>query len=678
MKSDKNTKHTICYMCTAHCPMLVYISQKKVVKVKPATKQAGRGCLRWKAQIDFVYHPDRIKYPLVRVGKRGEGKFERITWDEAFDIVSSNLDRIKKNFGPHAVVFWISYTKEPRPYFQRFAHAFGSPNYCTESSSCASSAMLAVFVTYGNPYGFIPQFRKSEYKCKLIWGSSIKNSNPLQWPSYLEYRRKGGKIIVVDPLVTTLAKMADIHLQLRPGTDGALALGMMNVIFREKLHDAQFLEEWTVGFKELTSILECYTPDVVEKITGVSALKIRDAALTYALNKPSQIVLSPSSTTHHTNGFQNQRAIILLPVLTGNIDPLQPPPGNPKLNDITLFEKTSNMAPGIGSQRFPLWTNFWKEMQSNAIKDQIDSGNPYEIKALFGAGLDIQFFPNSLKFVESLKKLDFIVVTEYFHTHGTSLADVVLPIASWWERTGLFIDKFRNKMIIVEPVIEPIGECLSEWHIYSEIAKRLGFGSLFWNGDFKACVNYILEPTGIDYEHLKKYKEGIPIPRYEPARGFPTPSGKIEIFSSILQRYGYEPLPSYTEPQESPFTRPDLIENYPLVLTSGARVPFYTHSQFRNIKLLRMRMPDPLVDIHPLDAKARNIKSGDIVRIVSPRGSIKMKARVTDRIMKGVVSLPHGWPGDANVNILVDDNTLDPISGFPPFKSQMCNVIKVS
>jgi anaerobic selenocysteine-containing dehydrogenase len=207
----------------------------------------------------------------------------------------------------------------------------------------------------------------------------------------------------------------------------------------------------------------------------------------------------------------------------------------------------------------------------------------------------------------------------------------------------------------------------------------LGFGDQFWDGNFERCVNYILEPSGITYDYLKQHPEGIqlkPTEQHSEHIGFPTPSGKVEIASSLLAKHGVEPLPEYKEPEESPLSRPDLAKSYPLVLTSGARVLAYTHSQFRNIDRLRRLMPEPLIDINPVDAKRRGIQHGDVVAISSPRGSIKMKANVTDTILPGVVSTPHHWPDEANINVLVDDENLDPISGFPAFKSQLCQVSK--
>jgi anaerobic selenocysteine-containing dehydrogenase len=645
-------------------------------------------CPRWRAQLDFVYHPDRLKYPLKRVGGRGEGNFVRISWDEALDTVAGEFNRIKQEYGPESVVFYIAYTKEPRPYFHRLTHAFGSPNYCTESSNCFTSTRLVAAVTYGSEYLAMvgqSQYMQLETRCKLIWSSSVEHSAPHVWPDHLKARKNGLKLIVVDPRRTRLASKADIHLQLRPGTDGALALGFLNVIIGEELYDKEFVRNWTVGFNELKELVREYTPERVEEITWVPAAKIKEAALLYATQKPSQVKFSAASTTHTSNGILNHRAIALLPAITGNLDV---PGGNrcfhrrAPLNDITLHERIKDMPPGLGAERFPLWTELVREMQSNVITDRIENGTPYPIKALFGAGLNIMFFANSNRFAEKMQKLDFIVMTDYFHTPTTKYADILLPISSWLER-HILVTNDRGYVKLVEPAIEPLGESWPEWKVYFKLAEKLGCGDEFWDGDIEKCFDYILEPSGITVEQLKQHPRGIHYPvkqrpdRYYENGGFKTPSGKVEIVSSVLEQYGYDSLPVYKEPMESPVSRPDLAKSYPLVLTSGSRTVAYTHSLYRNIPRLRKRVPDPLLEINPADAEERGIRSGDMVMVSSPRGECKLKAQVTDTILRGVVHAPHHWTGEANINQIIDDQNLDPISGFAPYKAQLCQVSKV-
>jgi anaerobic selenocysteine-containing dehydrogenase len=460
---------------------------------------------------------------------------------------------------------------------------------------------------------------------------------------------------------------------------------MLNIIINEGLYDKEFVAKWTVGFDDLTELVQGYPLDKVEEITWVPAELIHEAASLFAKNQPGKIMTSPGATIHHQNGVQNTRAIYLISAIMGNIEV---PGGNrmtpelPPTNQITLQERVQDMPPGIGSQRFPLFTGLFEEMQANAVVDQIITGDPYPIKALIAAGLNLQFFPSSQRLEETLKQLDLIVDIDYFHTPATRISDIVLPISTWLERDMLIV-KRGGHIRLVEPAIEPVGETWPEWKIYYELAKRLGLDDLYWNGDIMRCFNDILEPTGITVKQLRESKDGIkyPVPakstRHYEAGGFQTASGKVEIKSSILEQYGYEPLPVYREPVESPISTPELAEKYPLILTTGARTISYTHSQHRNLKILRKMVPEPLLEIHPDDAETRGIKQDEKVSVTSPRGAMSVKAYITDTILPGVVHLPHHWPDDANANILCDDQHLDPISGFPAFKSQLCQVTPI-
>jgi len=687
-QGDISLREGACYMCDKYCPTRIHVREGKAVEIEMLDESVVDYCPRWRAQLDFVYHPERLKYPLKRVGERGEGKFERITWDEALGTIADKMLELKEQEGPESVAFYVAYTKEPRPYFRRLVHAYGSPNYTTETSSCFSAGWLAATLNFGKDYGYLlgnSRLIDPDSKCMLMWSSSIRHSNPRLWGDYLDAMKNGLKFIVVDPRRTQIASMANIHLQLRPGTDGALALGMMNVIINDELYDKEFVEKWTVGFEDLKKLVQDYPPEMVQEITWVPAEKIKEAAVMFATNKPSKITTSPGATIHHQNGVQNTRAILLVSAITGNIEV---PGGNrmsavqPETNSITLQELVPELPPGIGSKRFPIFTGLFEEMQANAMVDQILIGDPYPIKALVAAGLNLQFFANSRRFTETIKRLDLIVDIDLFHTPATRVSDIVLPISSWLERDILLV-KTGGLIKLVEPAIEPVAETWPEWKVYAELAKRLGLGDQFWDGDIMKCFDYILEPTGLTVEDLRKKPAGItctvPVraPRHYEQAGFNTPSGKVEIRSSILEKHGFDPLPIYKEPVESPVSRPDLARSYPLVLTTGARNISFLHSQHRNLQKLRRMMPDPLLEIHTDDAESRGIRSGDTVDVTSPRGRVMVKAHVTDSILSGVVQLPHHWPDEANANNLSDDVHLDPISGFPAFKSQLCQVTKV-
>jgi anaerobic selenocysteine-containing dehydrogenase len=685
---DEAVKDSICYMCGSGCPTEIRVSHGKAVGVENNDPRL-KICPRWRAQLDFVYHPERLQYPLKRTGARGSGPMVRVSWDEALDTIASKLRLAADEYGPESVVFYVTSTKESLPYYHRLTHAFGSPNFCTGTSNCFTAAWLAAVVTYGKDFGYFVEpedtFSNPLTRCKMIWGSGVMHSTPKFWKEFLATRPGGLKLIVIDPRRTRIASMADIHLQLRPGTDGALALGLINIIIAEQLYDREFVGKWMSGFDDLKELIRAYPPERVESITGVPAARIREAAILYATQKPANIIVSPVATTHCSNGVQNHRAIILLPALTGNLDIQGGNPGRAApvpMNKITLHERITNLPPGLGSERFPIWTKLREEMQANTLARRIEERLPYPIKALFGAGINITFFPNSSRLLKNLGALDFIAVADYFPNAVTQLADIVLPVASWLERENL-INKPGKRIRLVGPAIEPVGESWLEWKIVFELARRLGLEKEFWYGDFEKSLDYMLEPSGITLKDLRRHPEGIenyetPRPdKYYERAGFQTPSGKVEIASSVLGEYGYESLPVYKEPFESPLSRPDLAESFPLVLTSGARTIAFTHSQHRNIPRLRKIMPEPYVQINPCDAYPRGIGSGDKVMVSSPRGTIKLKAEVTDIILPGAVHIPHHWAGECNVNILTDDEGLDPISGFAPFKSQLCQVARL-
>jgi len=682
-------RKTVCYMCTTgFCPTDVTFQDGKPVKADIFDVP----CLRGRAQVDFATHPDRLKYPLRRTGARGEGKFERISWDEALDTIASNLQKAKSEFGPESVIFYVGFTKEPRPYYQRLAHAFGSPNFLTESSNCFSATYLAAYVTYGKDHAIFARSMGGldpESKLHVVWASNPPVSSPASLKALLAGKKNGIKIVAIDPRRTEMAQLADLHLQPRPGTDGALALGMMNVIIGQNLYDREFVEKWTLGFDELKKLVSEYTPERVEQITRVPAEKVRELAVLYATNKPAKIHLSACGVVHTSNGVQNFRAIFLLPALTGN---LEVPGGNRRFpvgvpsNNITLYnERIGQMPHPVGWERFGLWTKVYEQGQANALADQIESGKPYPIKALLGIGANVNIGPNSARMAEALKRLDFLAYSDYFHTPTTYLADIVLPAATHFESTGLLFPAIHSPRAglvrLREPIMEPVGESWPDWKFLFALAGRLGLQEEFWGGDFEKCLNYILEPANITVEDLRKNPEGIrvevPPPEVRPyeREGFSTPSGKVEIVSSVLEQHGYEGLPVYREPMESPVSRPDLAERYPLVLMTGARTAPYTHTCYRNIKRLRDVVPYPQVEINTEDAAARGIQDGDDVLIQTARGEVKFKAKVTDSILAGVVSAAHGW-FEANVNLVIDDQALDPISGFPPFKAQLCEVTK--
>jgi anaerobic selenocysteine-containing dehydrogenase len=284
---------------------------------------------------------------------------------------------------------------------------------------------------------------------------------------------------------------------------------------------------------------------------------------------------------------------------------------------------------------------------------------------------------------EAFQKLDLLVVADIFMTDTAEMADVVLPGTTFLERqeTRGYLDHSADALFIVtNQVIEPVGNAMDDWKIWTELGRRMGYAEHFPWQETDELIEYLLSTTGLDFEELKKRPAGIHYAEQEFQKylksGFNTPSGKVELYSETLAGLGYDPLPTFHEPVESPLSRPELVAEYPLILITGARARAYLHSEYRNLPSLRRLVPEPLAEIHPQTAGNLGIADGDLVEVVSLRGSIRLKARLTEDIHPQVVSVQHGWSGEANVNLLTDDEARDPISGYPGFRSVMCRLTK--
>ncbi len=673
------SKRTTCYQCTVECSF-----DAEVDKEGRIVDLVGPECARGAAQLDLQYHEGRILHPLRRTSE-GLGQ---VSWDAALDEIAGRLNETKDRFGPECVAFLAGYTKESRPYLQRLAHAFGSPNFMTESSCCFSSTFVAGELNFGKEFGyFLGGSRVDSPKTKTLLAWS---TNPVESSFHYERHfaicdREDRVLIVVDPRRTPLAEKADVHLQIRPGTDGALALGLHHIFFENGWTDETFLARWAGGLDSFREYVGEFTVDRVAEICRIPEDGIREAAKLYATRGPAQLLISPSATVHHTNGLQNHRAILLLPAVTGN---LEIDGGNRRFVErirpaaIDLSDTIHDMPPRIGRERFPVWSNHCAQAHAMSLADAILEERPYPIRAVFAIGMNVMMWPNSKRLARALQSLDTFVNVDFFHTPTTDLADLVLPAATSLEREAL-IASGDGRLAYRQAVVTPEGEARSDAQIVMDLSCRLGMADRFWNGDFRASVRERLDRIpDVTLEQLIEQPAGLTVPGAEvhpergyETRGFRTPSGKIEFASNELREHGYAALPEYREPAESPVSRPDLAHDYPLVLTSGGRSKNFTHSQHRNVARLREREPRPRIQIHPHDASARDISDADRVVVETPRGSVTFHAWVTDVVAPGVVHAFHGW-AEANVNELISDTGLDPISGFPGFKSSLCEVRK--
>lgn len=692
MASVKST----CYECDANCAIDVTLDATG----EPVAID-GPDCPRCYVQLDRRNHPERLLYPLRRTGPRGSGEFERTSWDEALGTIAGRLRATREEHGAPAAAFFAGYTKEARPQLQRLAHAFGSPNYLTESGCCFSSTKVAEEVTFGTKIKTSSTVASDATRCLLVWSTNPRGSIPPFHQHPLAAARPGCATVVVDPRVTPLAREAEVHLQIRPGTDGALALGMHHLIFENGWQDQAFLDEWGNGVAAFRDYVAEFPPERVAQICGIDAADLKRAAELYAANAPAQIMLSPTATVQHSNGFQNHRAVVLLAAVTGNIDREG---GNRFFNDkvtpkpIDLFDHCrENLPPRIGDETFPVWTAHWPAAQSMLLPDAILEGQPQPVRALLAMGINTAMWPNSRRMEQALGALDFFAASDFFHNPATRMADIVLPAATSLERAALIAYpgcNFRGELRYRRPAVAPRGEARPDGEVFLELGVRLGMAEPFWNGDLEASWAEAAEgipetireqvyndPDGVtvfaralDDMLAHGFEEGD---RQYRINGFRTVSGKVEFDAAELRAAGHDGLPVYREPAESPVSTPELACNYPLVLTSGARHKHATHSQHQQLERMRRAMPEPLVELHPMDAAARGIADGDTVEVRSPRGRVAFVAKVTDRIKPGVAHCQHGW-NHANVNELTDDRSLDPISGFPAFKSLLCEVERLA
>lgn len=653
-------------------------------------------CSKGYAQLQEQYHPSRLRYPLKRTAPKGKSpKWVRISWKEALDTIGKKLNDIKEKYGAHTVCFYCGDPKEMRPIVQRLAFSFGSPNYGTESSTCFRSVSLASLLLFGEITTGSPPSKQTK-NC-FIWGVNPSYSGPYAMRGLLKAKADGVKFFIIDPRKTpTVQLLADRHLAIRPGTDGALALAMMNVIISEDLYDKEFVNKWVHGFEELKEYVKEFPPEKAEKITGVAREKIIEAAKAFA-DGPSTLMVSAAPVVHHTNGNQNMRAVLSLIAITGNFDRpggvmIPPPAAIPPdfLGDADFCRRT-DLLPKISHLRvdleeYPAWVELIPEIQMNLLPEYVDKG---KIKAIVMFGGNAKMWPQPKLYQEALGKMEFGVAADYFYRPWThDYIDILLPAATCFERLAALACFGRN--IYMRQPIKPLGEAREDWQIAADIGVALGLKQEFFNGNLEALLNEYIKKTGFNIDQIKNAPGCmINVPLAEPPKakkyelgllrrdkkpGFNTPTGKIEIYSTILKKYGYDPIPTYKEPIESPQGSPEMAKEYPLVLMTGARIPFYTHSKWREVPWVSELQPEPTVNLNPEDAKNRGIKEGDYVLIKNPHGQIKVRAHLTEMVMQGVVDMFHGWPKQ-DVNTMVP-RYLDHISGYPPFKSTLCEVVK--
>ena len=663
--------------------MDVYTQDGKVVDIRGMPEfplNMGRACVKALAAKDVLYHPDRLRHPLKRAG----GTWRRISWDEALDTISAYLKKLKRQYGAHSLSY-ISGVLEMStvdPFITRFMNVYGSPNAGSHSELCVGPKRIADKVTFG-----ARAFRSGDLarsRCVLLWGANLPTSYPVGWEEVLEAKRGGAKLIVIDPRTTAAAKVADVHLKLLPGSDGALALGMLNVIISEGLYDREFVEKWTTGFDELRALVTKYPPREVEAITTLPAGAVEEAARLYATSKPAYMELG-NALDITKDSFQTLRATAIIRAITGNLDV---PGGNSfdsgvPLADMSLSEMMPPGTKPLAAERYPLATQEWEAVPSGVFVEAILEGRPYPIRAMIVNYCNpVLTWCDTRRTKEALEKLDFLVVMDVFMSETARLADLVLPAATFLETSRLYthvmdVPSEGGSRFVMwgERAIEPQADCWPDWKFWFELAKRMGYEAEFpWKG-IEEAVDEQLRPTGLTVAELKKHPSGIctgPELKYRTfeERGFGTPSGKVEIYSNVLKEHGYEPLPVIADRSHS--SEGD-AKDFPLLLTTGAKTSSYSHSSWREIPRLRAITPEPLAEVHTLTAEAQGIRDGEYMTIQTRKGSIKVKALLTECIHPRCVSVPHGW-AEANANLLTDLDTVDPVTGSPNMRAIPCRI----
>jgi anaerobic selenocysteine-containing dehydrogenase len=699
-----------CNLCYRMCGVLVHVRDGKVTQVEgdpECPANLGSLCIKGLAAVETLYHPSRLKYPMKRAGARGEGRWQRISWDEALGTIAQAMNRAKEKWGPESVVFSHGDPKGFEHYIVRLCNVFGTPNICDTRTVCSVPRRLGAAMTYGYSTIGTDSSPDLDYPpaCIVMWGANIAFTH---LPNYVRLQKalnEGTKLVVIDPRKTGLAAKADLWLRPRPKTDLALALGMMNIIINEGLYDKSFVDEWTVGFDKLKEHVKDYPVEKVEEITWVPKEEIVGAARLYASIRPASIQ-DGNAMDDDLNSVQTARAIAILRAITGNlgipggdIDYSELPlglkptyaPGQAEALSFTLDEEMSDdqRRKMIGADGGFAPVPFARIVPSQLLVKAILNEKPYPVKVLcVHANNPLMTWANAQEVYRALNALDFLYVSDQFMTPTAELADMVLPAATYLEVNGI---AFRSPFIHVRQKVSQIGEAWPDKKMINELAKKLGFGEYFWE-EVDDALDMILKPLGLTFEEFRSIGNFMAEKGYRQhqRKGFSTPSGKVEIYSSLFEKWGYDPIPVYYEPPETSYSAPELAKEYPLIFTTWHHEGF-RHSNNRQVASLRGMEPDPVVEIHFETAKGLGIEDGDWVYIENRRGRIKQRAFLTEGIDPRVVAPSYGWwfPEkdaeslhgwmESNINILTNSEPpYNPQIASTNLRGTLCRVYRVS
>ena len=716
------------------CTLKCYTDKNgRLVKVEgdennPVTQ--GRLCARCITLKDYIYNPSRILHPMKRDPKeRGNADaWEQISWDEAFDIIKREYDRITAQYGRESIVCFVGTGREGGTMAPFGSRMLCTPNFCYTQSGyacyvprmAASSYLLGVAYPEIDYAGGLPgRYDDPEYEipeCVVVWGKDPLPSNPdgLFGHALIDLMRRGTRLIVVDPRNNWLSTRADYALKLRPGTDGALAMAWLNVIISEDLYDHEFVEYWCYGFDELAERVSEMTPDKAAEITGVPAQMIVESARMYAEATPASISWG-LALDQKANGMQVGHCLIALMAICGNIDV----PGGIRIGDKTMglneagfgFEEGLGkdlVQKMIGANEYPAYCGLILNSHCDLTLQAMETGDPYPIKMGFYGGNNLLSCTSAepQRWMKAINDtMEFVIAFDTFMTPSAqATCDIFLPLAAAAEREGVVQTHYGSSPVTMGFMNEVLrhGEGMSDmelcfnlgkvlnphlWEQYDEVRdfiEHLRLGKKYCYEDIRKEV--VLQR----YVGYRKYETGLL--RRDGKPGFNTSTGRVELWSYAFHQFGDQPLPYYEEPQYSPVSTPELLEKYPFVLTTGARTYAFFHSENRQIPYCRELNPDPLLEINPDDAKAAKVADGQWVKVSNQFGEALLKAKVSQIVKPGVVHAQHGWwfpeqDGNApnlygtfrsNINNLVPNFHFGKMGFGAPFKCLLCNVEPVS
>jgi len=714
------------------CGMKLHVKNGRLVKVEgdpdhPISQ--GRLCIRCLTLPEYVHHPSRITSPMKRAPEdRGKDKWQKISWEEAWDIIVPKIKQLKKDHGAESIVVFGGTGRQACLYYYPLGFAsIGTPNVCYPWSgwSCYGPRCSITDYILGAGYpeidfaGTYPdRYDNPNYvlpKWIMQWGKNPLMSNPDGFfgHSLIDMMKRGTKLIQIDPRMTWLGTRSEYVCQLRPGTDAALALAFINVIINEELYDKDFVANWTYGFDELKERVQEYPPEKVAEITWVPAEKIREVARFMATNKPGAIQWG-LAVDENPNGVQLGHAILSLCAITGNLDvpggiTLGPPAA---LLGKWRMETRRNLSPElwdkrIGAKEWPALSTAMATTHPDETLDTLESGKPYKLR--MGWFNSSNFITPTCsaqpdRWYRALKSLEFNVVQDTFMTPtAMAFADIFLPLPTFAEADGVVVTHFGRNAVFLGAINQAfrVGDTKSDIEVCIELGKRLHPDMWPFDSVEDFFTQQLKPELGIDFNDLRE--QFIYQPKYEYRKfesgklradgepGFNTVTGMVELTSTLFEAWGEDSLPYYQEPPYSPVSTPELFKEYPLVLTTGARKFTSFHSEHRQISTLREIDPYNEMEIHPDTAAQLGIIDGDWVMMENMFGKCKAKAKLTPIIHPKVVHSTHGWwypekPGEepslfgvweSNINTLIPHKHIGKLGFGCPAKQMICKVYRI-